>query len=1721
MAAIEKQLKRYYSICNSFINYKKLGSSLRTKGACIARLDKLKSTWDDFEKLHDVLIEDKNTDKRDSYFTEDIYSKASEAYLVAAGQFQDCLLEETDASSSQHNQQPQDGTHIDYERTKLPQIELETFSGDIEDWVRFRDTFTEMIINRPALPNIYKMNYLRRSVKGEAADIIAEVPASGDNFTNAWKTLLAHYDNKRILIRKLVMKIHNMEEMANNTSAELMRVHNTMRNMLQALRALGSPVDSWDHLTVNILYSKLTLKLQTKWEDMHAQAADPTIHPTFADLSKYLDAEKNTLYLIESQHEKKTKNPTSSNSKFSSAKKRSTNLIQNKEKKNDCPICNNDHFITRCDTFLSIKPTERKQLAVEKHLCYNCLGNHHIKECKSTRTCMKCSKKHHTLLHFETEHKSASTDTSNGPKVSNAFISCSDNKQIRVESLLATARVKVLSNSFQFIVRALIDQCAQSSFVTEELCQRLQLKKRRTHLPISGIGQSKLNCENEVMISIKPHFESDFICKFSAYVLPKITSYTPTYADLKKCKHLKDIMLADPDFYKPGVIDLLLGTQIHAQIIQEGLRKGMSTMPIAMNSSLGWILSGAVSNVEGTKHLRSIHLQSNDSLEKQLKMFWEIEEIPKASILTEEEQLCEDHYVHNTSRLPNGAYQVRLPRRATMPDQWANSHQIAKSCLFSLERKLNKKTEFRTEYNDALSKMIEANYMSKITIPNEKITDHYFLPHHAVIKESSNTTRLRPVFNASARNSEGNSLNDHLMIGANLLPDIVLTVNRWRCYKFAFVADVSKMYLRIALHPDDWKLQTILWRSDPHDEISTYVLPTVTFGCSSSSFLASRTLRQLANDEGINYSQAVNVLREEMYMDDVLSGDHDMTSALIKQEQLNTMMSKGNFQLAKWMSNDERLLEKIDTELIATEATLKVGMGFSVLGLVWNPILDVFQFNAVLPTLEAPLTRRKVLSSVAGMFDPCGWISPIIVQLKIFLQSLWIVTSDWDTPLPSTEENKWLNFREDLQNIKTIEIPRFIGYSLYAKVELHGFSDASRLAYAAALYIRIIQGENVIIQLLSSKTKVAPIKTQSIPRLELCAAHLLVKLVSSFVQHSPFNQADIHLWTDSRNVLHWLHGIPAKWPTFVANRCGEIATLLPHANWHHVRTHENPADISSRGCNATELKDSILWWQGPSFLKNIEINWTAYNLNKTFVDEDDAAVIIQSEETIEEEFIIRKYSSLNRLLRITVLILRFLQKLSVKHKHKMSELFNRFEHNNDFISSLECDIALQMLCRMEQQRFYPVELKKLANGEEIPKKSKILNLCPIIDHGLIRVGGRLRHSLLDYNEKHPIILHCDSNLTKLLIAHYHFFTLHGGKQLVIFHLRQKFWIPRVKLAVKTFISHCVKCIRYKAEILKQKMADLPTSRLQISRPFSKSGIDYAGPFLTRVAKHRGSKTIKSYVAVFICMVTKATHLELVSSYDTASFLAAFKRFTARRGYCQELYSDQGTTFIGADAELRRMFKSGSKFLNDINQSLSIHTGTTWKFNPPGAPHFGGLWEACVKSVKFHLKRVVGDALLTYEEFSTLLTQIEAILNSRPLLPLTDDPNDVSVLTPAHFLIGEPTLLLTEPVLLDEKISLLDRWKSISHMTQSFWKVWSREYLQNLQKRGKWQRAQTNVKPGDIVLLKNENMAPTNWPLARVIKTHPGSDGLIRVVTLCTGKSTYQRPIHKLVKLFES
>jgi len=295
------------------------------------------------------------------------------------------------------------------------------------------------------------------------------------------------------------------------------------------------------------------------------------------------------------------------------------------------------------------------------------------------------------------------------------------------------------------------------------------------------------------------------------------------------------------------------------------------------------------------------------------------------------------------------------------------------------------------------------------------------------------------------------------------------------------------------------------------------------------------------------------------------------------------------------------------------------------------------------------------------------------------------------------------------------------------------------------------------------------------------------------------------------------------------------------------------------------------------------------------------------------------------------------------------------------------------------------------------------------------------------------------------------------------------------------------------------------------------GVDYGGPFNVRVSPGRGHKSRKCYIALFVCLVTRAVHIELVSDYTTSAFIAAFERFSSRRGPPTVVFSDNGTNFKGAEREIATRIKELSEDDNMLNGMST--KGISWNFIPPHAPHFGGLWEAGIKSAKHHLKRIIGQYTPIFEEFATLLCKIECCLNSRPLAPLHDDPESYDVLTPGHFLVGTSLDAVPEKSYLEITESRLTRWQAIQKMHERFWTLWSSEYLNHLQQRVKWKTIQNNLHLNDMVLMRNNNLPPTKWALARVIELQPGKDGLVRVVRVKTATATFVRPVTQLCKLF--
>ena len=488
--------------------------------------------------------------------------------------------------------------------------------------------------------------------------------------------------------------------------------------------------------------------------------------------------------------------------------------------------------------------------------------------------------------------------------------------------------------------------------------------------------------------------------------------------------------------------------------------------------------------------------------------------------------------------------------------------------------------------------------------------------------------------------------------------------------------------------------------------------------------------------------------------------------------------------------------------------------------------------------------------------------------------------------------------------------------------------------------------------------------------------------------------------------------------------------------------------------------------------------------------------------------LITRFSSLDKMLHVLA--------RAIKSRQQASVTSASLRPSNPLATELSA-IKWKLVRSIQREHFYE-EIATLKEGKTLSKRSKIIRLLPFLDaEGSLRVGGRLHHAFIPEGEKHPAIIPNESHLAELLIRDAHQRTLHGGPQLIQSHLLRTFWIVHARNRIRRVTNQCTRCVRFRHQPSQQQMASLPAARVTPSRPFASTGLDYAGPFLLRTSKGRGHKAYKGYVAVFVCMTTRAIHLEVVSDCTTQGFLAAFRRFVARRGLCSVINSDNATNFQGADAELRRLFDEASDSSQEIFRTLATE-GIQWRFIPPRAPHFGGLWEAGVRSFKHHVRRVLGDAKLTFEEFSTLAAQIEACLNSRPLSPLSTDSQDVTALTPGLFLVGSALTTIPEPSTLEFSVLGPARYRITTQMRDHFWKRWQREVLHQMQQRSKWLEANHKVREGDLVLIVEDLLPPNKWPLARVEQCHPGQDGLTRVLTLRTATTTLKRPLVKVVPL---
>lgn len=1283
-------------------------------------------------------------------------------------------------------------------------------------------------------------------------------------------------------------------------------------------------------------------------------------------------------------------------------------------------------------------------------------------------------------------------------------------------------------------VRALLDSGAQPNIIDFSLFRTLKwprtigLRKR-----LVGIDGQPMEINRTALIRIRPWFESDEFIDEDFWILPKDSnrmSILPSQAVHKAITLPSDQQLADTNYNTPSETPLLLGVRIFARIILAVLECDQDDTAL-LQTTFGVVVMGShpVEDELGQVN-SSVECLHEDKLDDLLQRLWEMDRIKDQnsnSIRTMEQELVEQHFTNTHYRDDSGRFVVFIPIKRDI-QRIGSSREIALRRFFGLERKLEANPDLKQFYIDQMREQIELGYMQLVTRPTDTNAMVYHIPHHNVKKKP------RVVYDASCRTNHGLSLNDIQMNGEKLQKDLFEIIRRFRRHRIAICADIRKMFNQVRLDEQQWDLQRIFWREDSNMPLKEYWITRITFGLKASPFLAVRCVIQAAREAKGTYPKAADALENDFYMDDCATGADTEEEAFQLAKEMDTILDGAGFKLCKWNSNSEALLSKLESDHENSLVFSGEEMGeTTILGLKLLFAKDQFTFEVKTPELDGIITKRKIVSQVAQWYDPEGYISPVIVIGKRIIQDLWKLKLDWDEEVPKEMAEFWIEFRTEIGYLSNFRLDRWLKTSNQVKIQLIGFSDSSQIAYGAVLYVRVEHPDGKVeCLLLNSKSRVAPLKPITIPRLELAGAELLSKLFKESQTTMDYQDVEYWLFVDSSPVLYWIRKPPSNLKTYVAHRVSDIQDRTDIRRWRYVNTKENPADLLSRGVRPRDLVNNSLWLHGPPWLSQPMQNWPAeqFPFKESKEVEIEMKVFRVTEFKPDLEINLRGTQTrvplldyvprIEQALNILSYIIRYINALRSKNRPPIRQTRShkiRIEQPTE----QEKAWASQYFAKRMQEQHFNKELTALNQKKGLPDTSRILPLHPILDStGLMRVGGRLDASDLDYETKHPVIVSHQSKLAELLFEKAHRHCRHGGVQQMMHYLRQESWITKLRDSLRQSVAKCVVCFRHSQRLRMetQIMADLPADRVTPGKIFWTTGVDYAGPFVVEFIDEDRKPfwQCKVWVAIFVCLKTRAVHIDMVADLTSIAFLSCYQRFINRRGRCRRMYSDNGTSFVGAEKEIRRAYE---KWFTDETFHALAERGTEWRFMTPAAPHQGGIYEAAVKSMKFHLKRVIGSRVLTHEQFTTLLTDVEGVMNSRPLHPLTDDSQDFRVLTPGHFLVMEP-IIAQPPYHIEkhnDKIGLNlfnERQKVFEH----FWKRWSEDYLTSLQQRKKWRHEKENIKVGQLVLLKAENFPPSQWAMGRIIKVLPDKKGCVRNVIVQTQTTQLHRAVQKLAVL---
>lgn len=1171
---------------------------------------------------------------------------------------------------------------------RTPKIELPTFDGSSDQWIKFRDMFESLIHTKTNLSNVEKFSYLQSSIKlpvGQSS-VLDNFKVCEDDYVAAWQAVCDRYNDKRKIIAMHCATIFSVKKMSCESASELRRIIDSFSSQLSALKQLGYALGDHDDFANMIVVQFVLVRLDEytlrEWKKFHT--ADCA---SWKQLSEFLTAQWRSLDDVQIRNVSADNEVKVQAKPMKALVATNSNNSYNRSSSVKCAICFDSHFLWACPKFNSMSVEERQKTVRDKRLCLNCFSPaHQVRACPSKYRCKTCNQPHHTLLHYDRSITS-STNSSNGQgSASSASSLSADSKPFQPfvmtkkssdgatsskmssvaltsseayhpkwrNTFLSTVSIEVVdANGNIHEVRALLDTGSDDNLMTTHLARRLGTDCTPVCIPLTGIGEKTSIVHHQTSALISSRY-GPFQRTLEFSVLSSITSNVPSQSiDTSKFTIPDECFLADPKYNVSAKVDMLLNIDIFYEALLEG-KISLKDGPKMLHTTFGWIIGGSTATFSRTtpKTLLSCFAHQahgmrregdDDQLTTLVGKFAGAEEVdvPKR-ILTAEEQYCEDLFVEKTTRGSDGKLTLYMPVKENIA-QLGRNLKNATQMVYAQEAMRKKNEVVNKHYVEAMQDFEESGHMEEV-VPDPVEFAHY-LPLHGVVKMSSSTTKVRPVGNASSKTETGISLNDTLCVGPIVQPELFDILLRFREKPYVLIGDLSKMYRQIWVHPSQRKYLRLMWRANPESEpIKHYQFNTVTFGTACASFLATRAVKQLGIENEEKFPRASAIIQNSIYVDDLLAGFDTIEEGKKVRDHLRYIFASAGMKLCKMSANSPELLVGLPEKDIEAKPDEENNI-VKALGIDFELSSDQVAYREKLQN-DGPITKVQVLSDIAKFYDPIGWINPSVVKLKIFMKKLWTNKLGWKDLLSDQDRQEWIELRESFPFLRNIKIKRHCILPSAVNVELHGFCDASIEAYGACVYLRSTDEEGKVqVSLICAKSKVAPMKQQSLARLELCGALLLAKLVHRVLGILETSIDDVTLWCDSTIVLNWITMLSSKLHTYVGNRVALIQLLVGKYRMRHINGHLNPGDIISRGMSLQELVSCSLWWDGPAFLKLPKSEWPESIIT---INEDDPEVkqemkksLVINRESTMFEYIEMRHSKTRTLFNVIAFLQRF------------------------------------------------------------------------------------------------------------------------------------------------------------------------------------------------------------------------------------------------------------------------------------------------------------------------------------------------------------------------------------------------------------------------------------------------------------------------------------------------